>query len=211
MSTTRLRRGAAALLTGIVASAAQATLITFEERAWVDGPDGYAWYADPLGDDYAPLGVDIVGGYLRPANWDPTFTTQHLLGGPTFSIRFTDTLPTYVRLSFTSPSPPIQATVWASGPDGYAAQADTGGFSWDGDTPVETPYRPHSVASFHSASGIAQLDFSAWGITRTPGKIDNLYFGNVPAVPEPGALVLAAAGLGVLGAAARRQRRHRGR
>jgi hypothetical protein len=210
MPTPLIHRCAGAVLLACAASTSHATLITFDERPWVFGPDEYAWYSNPIGDLYDSLGVDIEDGYLQPAGQDPTYAnSQFLLGGPSFTIRFTGTLPTYVSLSFTSPSPTLQATVSATGPGSFAAMADTGGTSWGGPDVgfVETPYHAHSFASFHSAQGIAQLDFGTFGITRTIGKIDNLYFGNVPAVPEPGALVLGAVGLGLIGAMARRQRR----
>ena len=203
-----IHRCAAALLLACAASASQATLITFDEHPYVFGPDEYAWYAHPIGDVYDALGVDIADGYLRPIGTDNEYTaSQYLLGGPSFSIRFTGTLPTYVSLSFASPSPPLQSTVTASGPGSFSDQAQTGGFYWGGPDIglVETPYRPHSTASFYSLQGIAQLDFSTHGISRNIGKIDNLYFGNVPAVPEPASVVLWAAGLGLIAIAARRR------
>jgi hypothetical protein len=200
------------LLLGCTVASVNATLITFDEYPYVPGPPGdeYAWYADPIGNRYDALGVDIGDGFLRPPESDVVYTrSQFLLGGPSFTIRFTGPLPTYVSLSFTSPSPSLQATVSATGPGSFAAMADTGGFRWGGPDVgfIETPYHAHSIASFHSAQGIAQLDFSTYAISRTIGKIDNLYFGNVPAVPEPGALVLGAVGLGLIGAMAKRQRR----
>lgn len=198
------------LALGCVAASANATLITFDEYRYVPGPPGdeYAWYADPIGNRYAHLGVAIGDGFLRPPESDEAYTrSQFVLGGPFFSIRFTGSLPTYVSLSFTSPSPTLRSTVTASGPGSFSAMADTGGFYWAGEELglIETPFHEHTVASFHSASGIAQLDFDTFAISRNIGKIDNLYFGNVPAVPEPGSLALWAAGLGVLGALARRQ------
>jgi hypothetical protein len=209
MSLSTLRSAAMALILASTACASYATLITFDEHPWVLGPDEYAWYANPIDDVYAPLGVDIGSGYLQPAGQDTAYPSQHLLGGPSFTIRFTGTLPTYVSLSFTSPSPNLRSTVSSSGPGSFAAMADTGGFYWGGEDVgfVETPFRGPSVANFHSAQGIALLEFDTYAMSRNIGKIDNLYFGNVAAVPEPGVLALAAVGLGLIGVMARRQRR----
>lgn len=213
MSKSILSRGCAAVLLCAV-TAAQATLITFDEHPYVPGPPGdeYAWYAHPIDGVYDALGVDIDGGFLRPAEREGSYSrSQFLLGGPFFRISFTGTLPTYVSLSFTSPAPTLRSTVTASGPGSFSAMASTGGFYWGGEGVgfIRTPFHEHTVASFHSATGIAQLDFDTFAISRNIGKIDNLYFGNVPAVPEPGALVLGVVGLGLIGAMARRRRRIR--
>jgi hypothetical protein len=52
------------------------------------------------------------------------------------------------------------------------------------------------------------LSFATFISTRTSVLIDNLYFGAVSSVPEPGSLALLVAGLGVVGVARRRWRRH---
>lgn len=198
-----------AVIAATLAGAAQATLITFDERRHAPQPPGdMSWNADPIGDFYDPLGVDIHDGYLRPAGGGVAYdASQFLLGGPTFRIEFTgSTLPTFVSLSFTSPFPNFPATVTARGPGDYVASADTGGIYWDENgQPYETPFNAHSVANFHSPLGIARLDFGAV-LTRNIGQIDNLYFGHVAPVPEPAPLALAGVGALVLALAHRRRR-----
>jgi hypothetical protein len=199
-----LRRVCASMLLVAASLSAHAALITFDERARVPGTDwwGDAWYADPITNEYDALGVSINDGYLIG-----TPGSQQLLGGPSFSVTFTGTLPTYVSLNFSSPIPPGEAWVSASG-SGYAVTFGTGGESWSEaeNGGVSTPYHPNSFAQFHSEQGILRLDFSTAWSTRNTGLIDNLYFGNVPAIPEPATLALWAAGLGVVAVAKRRSR-----
>jgi hypothetical protein len=197
-------RRVCALLLVTTSLSAHAALITFDERARVPGTDpwGDAWYADPITNEYDAWGVSINDGYLIG-----TPGSQQLLGGPSFSVTFTGTLPTYVNLNFSSPIPPGEAWVTASGA-GYGVTFGTGGDSWSeaANDWVSTPYHPYSFAHFHSEQGIQRLDFSTAFSTRNTGLIDNLYFGNVPAIPEPTTLALWAAGLGVVAAAKRRSR-----
>jgi hypothetical protein len=90
----------------------------------------------------------------------------------------------------------------------FVGSANTGGQYLDENANwVSTPFNPRSFASFHSESGIASLWFETETFPRLEAKLDNLYFGNVPAVPEPAAIALWAAGLGVIGVAVRRRRR----
>lgn len=204
-----LRRAGALVLLALAAHAAQATLITFDEQPW--HPDEYgdhSWSAYPITTEYDGLGLSIFSGYLVPGS--PFGTGQSLLGGPSFQIRFTDTLPQYVSLDFAMVSPPGESTVTASSPSGYSKTFSSGGYYWGGPDIglVSTPYTLRNHATFHSPTGISVLDFSTFTQTRIIGSIDNLYFGAVPPIPEPASIALMAAGLGVIGVAARRRRSH---
>ncbi|HEX3139347.1 MAG TPA: PEP-CTERM sorting domain-containing protein, partial [Rhizobacter sp.] len=160
---------------------------------------------------YDSLGVNLGLVFLQPAN-DPFANqfskSQYILG--LLPITFTDaTLPTYVSLDFGSPSFEFRATVTALGANGQViGSANSGGhyldenYNW-----VLSPYRPRSFASFHSEGGISRLVFETETHPSVQFKIDNLYFGNVPTVPEPATIALWAAGLGVIGAAMRRRHR----
>lgn len=200
--------GALALL--VAGTAAQATLITFDERPYSPAePGDLSFSADMIGDYYDHLGVDLGLAFLRPANYDDDYRSQFLLGANSFSIRFTDTvLPTYVSLVFGSPLFEFRATVTAFDAAGnLVGTANSGGsfigsvdpLRWD-----RTPYDPLTRGNFHSDSGIAWLIFETETHPRTEAKFDNLYFGNVPAVPEPATFAMWGAGLAVLAAAARR-------
>jgi hypothetical protein len=200
-----LRHALIVLLLGAALPAARATLITFEERPWIYGPEEYAWYSNPITTEYDGLGVRITDGYLQPA--DPLSAgfpnTQFLLGGPFFGISFTnDVLPSFVSLAFSSPLPGLRATVSAYGTGGtLLGSFDTGGEYWAGPEQgwiSSRPYQARSLASFHADSGISFLSFGTEGSTRITGKIDNLYFGQVAAVPEPAMLALWAVGLVVI-------------
>jgi hypothetical protein len=203
-----LRRAGVLALLALAAHTAQATLITFDEQPW--HPDEYgdnSWSAYPITTEYDGLGISIFSGYLVPGS--PFGTGQSLLGGPSFQIRFTDTLPQYVSLDFAMVSPPGESSVSAFSPSGYSKTFSSGGYSWGGPDIglVSTPYTVRNHATFYSPTGIAGLDFSTFTQTRIIGSIDNLYFGSVPPIPEPASLALMAAGLGVIGLAARRRRR----
>lgn len=199
----------------LIPVAAQATLITFDERPR-DPPGSVEgdWRADPLRDDYDALGVNIVDGYLMYAGADAGFSTsQYLLGAAGFGITFSEVagaLPTHVSLSFGVAAPGYVSRVGAIDSTGrLVGQFDTGGDYWGGPDVgwVHTPQHQRNQASFFSEAGITGLFFYAEGTTRFLGQIDNLYFGNVAAVPEPEALALLTAGLAVIGFAAKRRRR----
>ena len=193
-----------ACVAGLLALAglpAHATLITFSEFPYAPNDDG-EWYSDPIGDDYAALGVYIDDGYRFGTT--PGAPAEGMLGGPSPRIIFTGTLPTFVSLYFSSSYPPSAAYVSAWTPLGFAGKISTGGWEGPGPENEGTPYVPNTYASFHSSDGISQLLFSQFYGMRTTVRVDNLYFGAVPSVPEPGSLALLVAGLGVVGVARRR-------
>ena len=213
-SAARLGRTWLVALTCLASTTAQAAFITFDEFPYKPlFPDEPSWSDHPITDEYASLGVVIDGGYLQPAGADPAFRdSQFLLGGPYLSIRFTGAdLPTHVALAFRSPQPGFRATVGAMGADGsFLRSFDTGGDYFAGldDGWVrDRPYTAYNLASFSSQSGVSGLFFDVAIGTRITAKIDNLYFGNVPAVPEPATLAMWAAGLGVVALARRRHGR----
>ena len=198
-----------------LAGAAQATLITFDERPWVYDEDlGYDFSSNPITNEYDALGVQLDGAYLQPGPPHSDYMgSQYIMGANGFSISFTDaTLPTHVRFAFGTPMQGFRSTVAAYGADGsLLGMADTGG-AYVGlpDDPwwvTDRPYNDQSRASFHAQAGIARLVFDAETNPRLVTKLDNLYFGNVPAVPEPATLALWAAGLGVLGVARRSKKK----
>jgi len=205
-----LSRAALAIAAATLAGAAQATLITFDEFPYVHDPL-QGWSSHPLAGAYDHLGVDLGGGYLQAAGQDDTFPeSQYVIGGNYFTLSFTSAvLPTYVSLELSSYLGGTQATATATGPGSFSQMADTGGFRYDPELGefVTTPYIDRQWVTFHSPLGISQIAFDTYAISRTDAKFDNLYFGQVPMVPEPATLALWAAGLGVIGVARRRQRR----
>ncbi len=210
--TKAVRRLGFTLLLALVGQTAQATLITFDERPWhSDSPDSsdLSWYIDPITNEYDALGVRINSGYLQYARPEGVFGNgQTLLGGPSFSISFTGPLPRYVNLDFGMTRSPSANYVTAHFASGETQTFSTGGYSFlpDGQ-PTYSPPNENSHATFQSSVGISSLSFESVNNSRNPGRIDNLYFGAVPAVPEPGSIALAVAGLGVIGIALRRRRR----
>ena len=207
-----LCRTAAAVAFAFTASAAQAALITFDELEW--RPIEY-WFDHPVTDQYADLGVTFQGGYLAQTyhpDPQPPHANQYLLGSIDFNVTFSGTLPTYVSLNLSSPyGESSESYVTALGADNaVVGRGRTGGYYPDGsqDPPMgqDLPYQANRYITFYSASGIASLSFGdAYG-SRLSSTIDNLYFGNVPAVPEPATLALWAAGLAVVTAARKRRR-----
>ena len=196
---TALRGAGLSLLLALATHAAHAVLITFDERPWRQGdyePDD--WINDPITDEYAALGVHISGGFLQRATGGPfesLGTGQFLIGGSQFSISFSGSLPQYVSLDFRMVSPPGETYVTAHFSGGGSQTARSGGLQYGGPDVgwFATPYTVFNHASFHG-NGISSLEFAAFDTGRFTGYIDNLYFGNVPAVPEPSSIALALSG-----------------
>jgi hypothetical protein len=208
-----LARALVAAGIAVAAGSAQATLITFDELPWrpID-----SFFDYPVDTQYAALGVTFSPGYLAqtyyPSN-PPAHLNQFLLGGHDLSVTFTGTLPQFVSFNMSSPyraaSESYVVALDANGRE--VGRGRTGGFYPDGsqDPPwvQDLPYQHNRWISLSSTSGIAGLQFwDAYG-SRLSTEIDNLYFGAVPAVPEPATLALWGAGLAVVAAVGRRRRR----
>lgn len=197
-----LRLTAAAAALGLVAAPATAALVTFEEIPFQQGD----MFGQPVIDQYAALGMLVNDGYLGPG------TDQYLAGGSGFSISFTGAaLPRYVSFNMSSMDVPgAEAYVRAFNGMQQVGFGRTGGvFPTENGPQQVLPYVPDRFITFAAPEGISQLSFSNSYIHRFTASIDNLYFGAVPAVPEPPALLLFAAGLPVLAAWARRRGKSR--
>lgn len=180
------------------AGAAHAVLITFDE---LPPPTDPSFDSTPVTDQYRHLGLTADWAYLAGAGVNGP--TQSLLGGPYFRLMFSGPLPTYVSMFVSAPNQD-RVSVTAYGPGGSQSVYTDG---WAGPH-NNTPYRPNQYVSFHAASGISQVNLDAFFFLRVGAVVDNLYFGNVPAVPLPASSALLAAGLAVLslGAALNRRR-----
>jgi len=205
---------AAAAAMALASASAQATLITFDELPWVPID---AWFDNPVTTQYASLGVTFDSGYLSQTNYTgtpPPHINQFLLGGNGLDVSFSGTLPHYVNFNMSSPygeyAESYAVAVDAQGKE--IGRGRTGGYYPDGsqDPPAprqDLPYKANRLISFASQAGISSLYFyDAYG-SRLSSSIDNLYFGAVPAVPEPATLALLGAGLAVLVVGRRRSPR----
>ena len=195
---------AAAAAMTLASASAQATFITFDELPWVP-IDSFS--DNPVTTQYASLGVTFQSGYLAQTYYSgtpPAHLNQYLLGGNGLDVSFSGTLPHYVNFNMSSPyGEASESYVWAyDANSNVVAQGRTGGYYPDGsqDPPwrQDLPYQANRPIFLSSSSGIAFLQFGdAYG-SRLSSSIDNLYFGVVPAVPEPTTIALLCAGLGVL-------------
>lgn len=196
----------------LAAPLAHATLITFDELPW-HPIDSFSDY--PVDTQYAAQGVTFSSAYLAQSytpDPQPPHPNQYLLGAIDFTVTFSGTLPQYVSFNMSSPyGESSESYVTAIGPGStIVGTGRTGGYYPDGtqEPPYrqDLPYQDNRYISFYSATGIRGLSFGdAYG-SRLASSIDNLYFGAVPAVPEPASLMLGAAGLGVLAWARRRRK-----
>jgi hypothetical protein len=207
-----LRHAVAAAALVLTAGHAQATLITFDELPW-HPIESFSDY--PVDTQYAPLGVTFLTGYLQqtyyPTN-PPAHLNQYLLGGHELAVTFSGDLPNYVSFNMSSPySAASESYVVALDSSGHeVGRGRTGGTYPDGsqDPPFgqDLPYQANRLISLSSTTGIASLQFwDAYG-SRLSTSIDNLYFADVPAVPEPASLALWGAGLAVVAVARKRRR-----
>lgn len=207
----RLLRSVAAAALALSAGLAQATLITFDELPW-HPIESFSDY--PVDTQYAHLGITFDPGYLMqtyyPSN-PPAHLNQYLLGGHEMAVTFSGTLPLYVAFNMSSPyNETSESYVVALDASGHeVGRGRTGGYYPNGtqDPPwvQDLPYQDNRWITLSSSTGIASLQFwDAYG-SRLSTEIDNLYFGAVPAVPEPATLAMWGAGLAVFAAARRRR------
>ena len=107
-------------------------------------------------------------------------------------------MPTFVNLSVSSA---LQDRIYVSayGP-GYAYTVATSGFAGPHNS---TPYVPNELVSFEAPGGISYLTLTSFFNFRVGPIADNLYFGPVPAVPEPSSWAFAGIGLLLLAAGRR--------
>ncbi|WOB07552.1 PEP-CTERM sorting domain-containing protein [Piscinibacter gummiphilus] len=176
-----------------------AAWIGFDDLPVDDYPDSF-WdvYVNPIDpQSYAAQGVILEGGWLWPGG--PPLGHSVRVSDDTRITFATTALPTHVSFHATW-LPEDILDIRATGPDGYTATFHSWGYEHGPSAPANFG---NQRISFSAASGIASLSFGDSRFMRFPPLIDNLYFGNVAAVPEPGPLLLA--GIGGLALWARRR------
>ncbi len=170
---------------------ANAAWIGFDDLTVGEG-DFHIWtpYVQPIDPQaYAAQGVILEGGWLWPGQ--PPFS-QSMRPSDAARITFaTGALPTHVSLHVTW-LPEDILNIQASGPDGYSTTFHSWGYEFGPSAPANFG---NQRISFTSASGISSLSFGNSVFMRFAPYVDNIYFGNVAAVPEPAPLLLAGAGL----------------
>lgn len=193
----------AASLAGSLGTA-HAAWIGFDDLIAEDGDfsiwNPYVQRIDPQA--YASQGVIIEGGWL----WPGLAPSQMMRASGETRITFTSaTLPTHVSLHVRW-LPEDVFDLRASGPGGYSTAFHLYGYQ---DGPNAPRGFGNQRISFSSASGISSLSFGDSIFMRFPAYVDNIYFGNVAAVPEPAPLLLAGIGALALFWARRRATRPR--
>jgi hypothetical protein len=198
MHKTAIRLALAASLAAPLGSA-NAAWIGFEELTMTVYPDSW-WtpYVQPIDPQaYAARGVIIDGGWLWPAD-GPTGQSMRASGDTVITFAGAS-LPTHVSLHLRW-LPEDILDLRASGPSGYSESFHVWGYEHGPSAPRDFG---NQRISFSSESGISSLSFGDSHFMRFPAYVDNIWFGNVAAVPEPAPLLLA--GVGALALAWRRQ------
>lgn len=181
-----LARALLSVLLGACASLAHAAFIDFEDLPPIPGNEDLNGY--PVTDQYAHLGVSFQDNvYLVHWTEDATLVSFLDDSSLTLSFRFSGALPTHVSFDVMSGQPLSVRWRGATG-RGENIEIDRG-----------------NHVSFASQAGIALVKIvHPQGVRADYVSFDNLYFGSVPAVPEPEPLAMA--GVGLLALAWRRWR-----
>jgi hypothetical protein len=176
---------------------AHATLITFDD---LPPPLPGDFFNSPVTDQYLSKGLLVDEAFLTR---DSVTMNQSLFGTQFMHLTFVNTLPTFVSLSVSS-ALQDQVYLTAGGPGGFTKNVTTSGY---GGPFNSTPYKPDELVSFANPGGISSIYLSSFYFTRVDPLVDNLYFGSVPAVPEPSTLMLMSVGVAMLIAVSRRRQR----